>query len=63
MHERYGKCRTEPFGSLGIRIMPVDNFSVFYRVDKTSAVIEVIRIVYGKRDIEPLLSFELHEAP
>ena len=41
----------EPWKSLGIHKVPVDNFVLFYAVDETAMNVTVIRIVYGGRDI------------
>lgn len=35
-----------------IRIMPVDNYLVFYMVDDHLKDVSVLRVMYGKRDIE-----------
>lgn len=38
-----------------IRFMPVDNYLVFYTVDDNSKDVYVLRVMYGKRDIENTL--------
>lgn len=43
---------------MGMHKMPVGNFVVFYTVDRESAAVTVIRIVYGGRDLESL-AFQL----
>lgn len=35
-----------------IRIMPVDNYLVFYMVDDHLKDVSVLRVMYGKHDIE-----------
>lgn len=45
----------EPWKSMGMHKVPVDNFVVFYTVDVNSLVVTVIRIVYGGRDIKSLI--------
>lgn len=42
----------------GIRVMGVDNYLVFYITDNDNKTVTVIRIMYGKRDIESQLSQE-----
>lgn len=32
--------------------MPVDNFIVFYITDNDNAIVTVIRVIYGGRDID-----------
>ena len=44
----------EPWKSMGMHKVPVDNFVVFYTVDSDSMTVSVIRIVYGGRDIESI---------
>lgn len=41
----------EPWKSMGMHKVPVDNFVVFYTVDQNRLVVMIIRIVYGGRDI------------
>ncbi len=42
----------------GLHKFPVDNYLIFYRPSKTG--IEVIRVLHGKRDINPVLVFNNH---
>lgn len=49
-----GRCSTvdwEPWKSMGMHKVTVDNFVVFYTVDEIESTVTVIRIVYGGRDI------------
>ena len=39
----------------GLRIMPVDNYLVFYIPDKDKAIVTVVRIMYSGRNIETQL--------
>ena len=52
MPSRYALVDWEPWKSMGMRKVPVDNFVVFYTVDSNSMTVVIIRIVYGGRDIE-----------
>ena len=54
MPARYAFVDWEPWKSMGMNKLPVDNFVVFYTVDGDSMTVTVIRIVYGGRDIESL---------
>ncbi len=45
----------EPWHSRGLRIMPVDNFHVFYIPNKETTIVTIIRVMYGGRDINPEL--------
>lgn len=46
----------EPWHSHGVRVLPVDNYLVFYLPDETNAAVRIIRIMYGGRDIEKQMS-------
>lgn len=50
MPERYPLSRNEDLSKEGIRLMPVGNFHVFYFVEHVKVV--VVRVMYGKRDVE-----------
>ena len=54
MPSRYALVDWEPWKSMGMHKVPVDNFVVFYTVDSDSKTVSVIRIVYGGRDIESI---------
>lgn len=54
MPSRYALVDWEPWKSMGMHKVPVDNFVVFYTVDSDSMTVSVIRIVYGGRDIESI---------
>ena len=45
----------EPWMSMGLRKMPVDNYYVFYRVNEDRATVTVLRIFYAGRDIENII--------
>lgn len=50
MPERYPLSRNVDLAKEGIRLMPVGNFHVFYFVEHVKVV--VVRVMYGKRDVE-----------
>jgi toxin ParE1/3/4 len=52
MPERFRQYEKEPWRSRNLRIMPVDNYLVFYLVDHEKQTVTVIRIMHGRRDIE-----------
>jgi len=52
MPERFRQYEKEPWCSRNLRIMPVDSYLVFYTVDKENLIVTVIRIMYGRRNIE-----------
>ena len=55
MPERYKSYDKEPWHSQGVRILPVDNFIVFYIPDANTKIVTIIRILYSSRDIEKQL--------
>ena len=52
MPERFRQYEKEPWRSRNLRVMPVDNYIVFYTVDNGNRLVTVIRIMYGGRDTE-----------
>ncbi len=50
--KRFRTYENEPWYSRGLRIMPVDNFCVFYIPDESDNKVTIIRIMYGGRDID-----------
>ena len=46
---------SEPWHSMGWRYFPVNNYLVFYIVDDATQSVEILRIIYGSRNIEQLL--------
>lgn len=55
MPERFREYEKEPWHSRGLRIMPIDNYCVLYIPDKEKAVVTIIRVMYGGRDIDTQL--------
>lgn len=51
MPERFRRYDEEPWSSRGLRVMPVDNYCVFYIPDEKKKVVSVLRVIYGGRDI------------
>jgi len=42
----------EPWHSRGLRVLPVDNYVLFYLPDEVDGTVTIIRIMYGGRDFE-----------
>ena len=53
---RYRLYDHEPWRSKGLRVLPVDNYLALYIPDESRNVVTIIRIVYGRRDIEQQLT-------
>ena len=53
--ERFRPYENEPWHSRGLRVMPVDNYLVFYIPDKDSGIVTVIRVMYSGRNVDEQL--------
>ena len=49
----------EPWASLGMRRLNVDNYVVFYLVDDSNERIEIVRIPYGAMDLNKFFDNEM----
>ncbi len=45
----------EPWLSMGLRRVPVDNYVIVYRVDDDTKMVTVVRIFFGGQDIERII--------
>ncbi len=54
MPGRYALVDWEPWHSMGMHQLPVDNFIVFYLVEEDS--VSVARVIYGGRDIRGMIN-------
>lgn len=52
MPMRYTRYEEEPWHSRGLRFLPVDNYLIFYLPDEATNVVNIIRIMYGGRDVK-----------
>lgn len=52
-HQLYGE---EPWHSRGIRFLPVDNYLIFYLPEELQNTVNIVRIMYGGRDVRRQLS-------
>ena len=50
--EKYRIYEKEPWKSRGLRIMAVDNYLVFYILDKDARIVTIVRVLYDGRDID-----------
>ncbi len=51
---RYVLVEWEPWASMKMHRLPVDNYVVFYLVDEQAMAVKIVRIVYGGRNLEDL---------
>lgn len=54
--ERYRRYEKEPWRSRGLRVLPTDNYVIFYIPDKGNQVVTIIRVMYNGRNIEEQLN-------
>lgn len=52
MPERNRLYEREPLKSRGLRVLPIDNYVIFYIPDAVTMIVTIIRIMYAGRDIE-----------
>ena len=50
--EKFRAYEKEPWHSRGLRVMPVDNYLVFYIPDRDTGLVTVIRVMYAGRDVD-----------
>ena len=55
MPERFRVYDREPWRSRNLRVMPVDNYLVFYIPEHETKIVTVLRVMYGGRDIDAQL--------
>lgn len=56
MPERHNSYKAEPWRSRNLRVMPVDNYLVFYIPEHDNHTVTVLRVMYGGRDLDAQLS-------
>ena len=54
--EKFRPYEKEPWKSRGLRVMPVDNYLVFYIPNKDTGIVTVIRVMYAGRDVDNQLN-------
>lgn len=52
MPERFRRYKGQSLSSKNIRICPVKNYLIFYQVDNEKKLVEIIRVLYSKRNYE-----------
>lgn len=56
MPERFRRYDKEPWRSRGLRVMPIDNYVVLYIPNHDTKVVNIVRVMYGGRDVDAQLS-------
>ena len=57
MPERHPLVDWEPWKSLNIRKVPVENFMIFYSVNISEHIVSILRIFYGGQNVEELIDY------
>ena len=52
---RYAVVNEEPYRSIGVRRIPVENYTAFYVVDEEGKTVHIFRILYSRREWQYLL--------
>lgn len=52
---RYAVVNEEPYSSMGVRRIPVENYTAFYIVDENEKTVHIFRILYNRREWQYLL--------
>lgn len=47
MPERFSLYQEDPWYNLGLRFLPVENYTVFYYPESQTGVVQIIRIMYS----------------
>ena len=55
MPKRYIKVDWEPWASMQMHKMPVNNYVVYYSVDDINSIVTVIRVCYGGMNIKDVI--------
>lgn len=45
----------QPYASIGVRRLFVENYVVFYVIDETAMIVHVIRVLYNRREWKSIL--------
>lgn len=52
---RYALVNEEPYRSMGVRRIPVENYTAFYVVGEEGKTVHIFRILYNRREWQYLL--------
>ncbi len=55
MSERYPLVKIDYLAHKGYRVIPQDNYLIFYRIDKAKQEVYISRVLYKKRDWKNIL--------
>lgn len=49
---RHRLCDYQEWKEKGLRVLPAENYLVFYIPEESNQIVKIYRVIYGKRDIE-----------
>ena len=52
---RYAVVNEEPYRSMGVRRIPVENYTAFYVIEESEKTVHIFRILYTRREWQNLL--------
>ncbi len=55
MPERYAVIAEEPYTSMGLRKVNVENYLIFYIVNEKEKTVSIVRVLYGRREWHNLI--------
>ncbi len=55
MPERHPLLSDQQLANMGLRMIPVDHYLIFYVMDPSSPAVTVVRVLYGRREWDSLL--------
>jgi len=58
MPARYAVVDWEPWQSMQMHKLPVNNYVIFYTVDYDACIVTIVRIFYGGRNIDEIVKGE-----
>jgi len=53
--ERYSLVQDKYLAAKGIRKLPIDNYLLFYTVNKSTNTVNIVRVLHGRRNWESIL--------
>lgn len=56
MPGRFRLYESEPWKSRGVHIMPIKKYLVFYIVNENKKSVDILRVIYGSRNVENILT-------
>jgi len=54
--KKHQEVTWEPWSSIGMRYVPVNNYVVYYLVNDDHKLVTIIRIFYGGRNVEQMIA-------